>query len=44
MKKLAGHAKHNATWETNVGNQRGEVLTAVDTSSESTDGLQRMTS
>jgi len=42
IKKLAGHARHNATWVTNVGNERGEVLTSVVTSSESADGLQRM--
>ena len=37
---LAGLAAHTATWATSVGNERGEVLTTVVTTSESFDALQ----
>jgi len=33
-RKLAGAAAHTATWATNVGNERGEVLMSVLTESE----------
>ena len=47
-KKLAGAAARTATWVTNVGNERGEVLISVVTDSEGllamksmADGLMR---
>ena len=42
VKKLAGHAQGSASWVTNVGNERGEVLSVVVTSSESSRSLQPM--
>ena len=41
-KKLLGAASGSATWATNVGNERGEVLTSVLTESESMPGLKNM--
>ena len=41
-KKLQGAAAGSAQWVTNVGNERGEVVTSVLTESESLEGLQRM--
>ena len=41
---LAGLAAHTATWATSVGNERGEVLTTVITTSESLDALEPVAS
>ena len=41
-KKLQGTAANTATWATNVGNKRGEVLQSVLTSSEGVPALQCM--
>lgn len=41
-KKLAGHSARTASWSTNVGNESGEVLMSVLTTSEGT-GLKPMT-
>ena len=41
-KKLQGHAAGTATWVTNVGNERGEVLVSVLTDSEGLSSLSRM--
>ena len=40
--KLQGAAADSAQWATNVGNERGEIVTSVLTESEGTVGLQRM--
>ena len=42
VKKLQGAAPGSATWVTNVGNERGEVLMSVVTQSEGAPGLQKM--
>ena len=42
VKKLQGAAAGSATWVTNVGNERGEVLMSVVTQSEGVPGLQKM--
>lgn len=39
-KKLQGAAAGSAMWMTNIGNERGEILVSVLTSSESTTSLQ----
>ena len=41
-KKLAGAAAGTATWVTNVGNERGEVLISVVTDSEGLLALKPM--
>ena len=41
-KKLQGYDANTASWATNVGNERGEVLVSVLTDSESIEGLQKM--
>ena len=41
-KKLQGAAANTASWATNVGNERGEVLQSVLTSSERVPALQHM--
>ena len=41
-KKLQGTAAGSASWVTNVGNERGEVLISVLTDSESTPALQKL--
>ena len=41
-KKLAGLAMQTAAWATSVGNERGEVLTTVLTTSEAHDALEPM--
>ena len=41
-KKLQGAAAGSAQWVTNMGNERGEVVTSVLTESESIEGLQMM--
>jgi len=41
-RKLQGRAAGSASWCTNVGNERGEVLTSVLTESEGLDGLRPM--
>lgn len=42
VKKLQGAAANTASWATNVGNERGEVLISVLTKSESLESLQKM--
>ena len=42
VKKLQGAAANTASWATNVGNERGEVLISVLTESESLDSLKKM--
>ena len=42
VKKLQGVAAGSASWCTNVGNERGEVLISVLTESEGLEGLQPM--
>lgn len=41
-KKLAGIASDTAAWATNVGNEHGQVLMSVLTSTESAGGLSGM--
>ena len=41
-KKLQGAAANTASWATNVGNERGEVVISVLTESEGINGLQKM--
>lgn len=41
-KKLQGAAANTASWATNVGNERGEVLISVLTVSEGMEGLRPM--
>ncbi len=41
-KKLQGEGANTASWATNVGNERGEVLMSVLTESESMESLQKM--
>ena len=41
-KKLRGASARTATWVTNVGNERGEVLVSVVTASEGLSALQPM--
>ena len=41
-KKLQGAAANTASWATNVGNERGEILISVLTESEGIEGLQPM--
>lgn len=41
-KKLQGSAANTASWATNVGNERGEVVVSVLTESEGCESLQRM--
>lgn len=41
-KKLAGAAAGTATWQMNVGNEKGEVLISVVTNSEGLISLQPM--
>ena len=41
-KKLQGKAAGSASWCTNVGNERGEVLISVLTESEGLEGLRPM--
>lgn len=41
-KKLQGAAANTATWCTNVGNERGELVVSVLTTSESGQDLQRL--
>ena len=43
-KKLQGAAAGTASWATNVGNERGEVVISVLTESEDNVALKRMTS
>jgi len=43
-KKLQGTAAGSASWCTNVGNERGEVLMSVLTESEGLEGLRPMAS
>jgi hypothetical protein len=38
---LQGSAANTASWATNVGNERGEVVISVLTESESIESLQR---
>jgi hypothetical protein len=42
VKKLQGAAANTASWATNIGNERGEVVHSVITCSESSPSLQRM--
>ena len=42
VKKLHGSAANSASWATNVGNERGEVLISVLTQSESIKSLSNM--
>ena len=42
MQKLQGTAAGSASWCTNVGNERGEVLILVLTESEGMEGLRSM--
>ena len=42
VKKLQGAAAGSATWVTDIGKERGEVLMSVVTQSESAPGLQKM--
>ena len=42
VKKLQGVAAGSASWCTNVGNERGEVLISVLTESEGLEGLRPM--
>ena len=39
---MQGHSAGTATWVTNVGNERGEVLVSVLTDSEGLSSLDRM--
>ncbi len=41
-KKLQGAAANSASWATNVGNERGEVVVSILTESEGIEGLQKM--
>ena len=41
-KKLQGAAAGSASWATNVGNERGEVVISVLTESEDSEALRRM--
>ena len=41
-RKLAGAAAGTATWQTNVGNEKGEVLLSVVTDSEALVSLKPM--
>lgn len=41
-KKLQGHSANTASWATNVGNEKGEVLMSVLTESEGSVALHRM--
>lgn len=41
-KKLQGAAANTASWATNVGNERGEVLISVLTESEASESLHHM--
>ena len=41
-KKLQGLDANSASWTTNVGNEKGEILMSVLTSSEAVDALQPM--
>jgi hypothetical protein len=41
-KKLQGSDANSASWTTNVGNERGEILMSVLTSSEAVSALQSM--
>ena len=41
-KKLQGSTANTASWATNVGNERGEVVISVLTESESIESLQRL--
>ncbi len=41
-KKLQGAAANTASWATNVGNERGEVLISILTESEGSEGLRPM--
>ena len=41
-KKLQGTAANTANWATNVGNEKGEVLTSVLTESEGSEALSRL--
>ena len=41
VKKLQGAAANTASWATNIGNERGEVVQSVITCSESSRPLQR---
>ena len=41
-KKLQGAAVNTASWATNVGNERGEIVMSVLTESEGMEGLQKM--
>ena len=43
-KKLQGTAAGSASWCTNVGNEKGEVLISVLTESEGLEGLRPMAS
>ena len=42
VKKLQGSAANSASWATNIGNERGEVLISVLTQSESIESLSNM--
>ena len=42
VKKLQGAAANTASWATNIGNERGEVVHSVIICSESSPSLQRM--
>jgi len=42
VKKLQGVAAGSASWCTNVGNERGEILISVLTESEGLEGLRPM--
>lgn len=42
VKKLQGAAAGTATWCTNVGNEKGELVVSILTSSESEQGLEAM--
>lgn len=42
VKKLQGSAANSASWATNIGNERGEVLISVLTESESVESLSNM--
>ena len=41
-KKLQGAAANTASWATNIGNERGEVLISILTESEGAEGLRPM--
>ena len=43
LKKLVGDAQGTASWVTDIGNEYGAILQCIVTSSESKDGLEKLT-